>query len=67
MSECPLTQKQIEIVRWLADGKEQVEIAAIMQCARNTVSRHVSRAHQATGTFNMHGLVAMALRREWIV
>lgn len=67
MSECPLTQKQIEIIRWLADGKEQVEIAQIIECSRNRITRHVSRAHQAVGTFNMHGLVAMALRRGWIV
>ncbi len=66
MSECPLTHKQIEIIRWLADGKEQVEIAEIMGSARNTITRHVSRAHQAVGTFNMHGLVAMSLRKGWI-
>lgn len=67
MAECPLTHKQIEIIRWLANGKEQVEVAEIIGCARNSVSRHVSKAHQTVGTFNMHGLVAMALRKGWIV
>lgn len=66
MSKCPLSSKQLEVVRFLADGKTQTEIAIITKRARNTITRYVQRCHTNSGTFTMHGLVAMALRNGWI-
>lgn len=66
MRDCPLSSKQIEIVQLLADGKTQTDIAEITGRARNTIHRYVCRCYEAAGAYNMHGLVAMAIRKGWI-
>lgn len=67
MSKCPLTQKQLGFIRLLADGKTQAEVSIITGRTRQTVTADVQKMHVACGTRTMHGLVAMALRRGWIV
>jgi DNA-binding CsgD family transcriptional regulator len=65
-SECPLTNEQIDVVRWQSHGKSYREIAEILGISPKAAVRRVERAWQTTGTFNKTGLVAMALRKGWI-
>lgn len=65
-TDCPLTEKQIEIVSWLSHGKTFGEIAEFLGISRKAVSNRMDRAWVATGTRNRHGIVAMALRKGWI-
>ena len=66
MSECPLTEPQLEVVRWLSQGKTYSEIAEIEGCSLSALQHRTARAWDKTGTSNTTGLVAMALRRGWI-
>lgn len=65
-SPCPLTDRQIEVVRLLADGVTQAEIAQRLYLGLTTVKTHLAHAHQRAGTRSAAHLVATALRRGWI-
>ncbi|QEP29890.1 hypothetical protein HYP99_gp103 [Sinorhizobium phage ort11] len=65
-SECPLTEPQLEVIRWFSYGKTYEDIASILNCTVKAVNRRMERAWQSTGTFNKTALVAMALRQGWI-
>lgn len=64
--ECPLTNEQIEVVRWLSYGKTYSEAADFIGISIKAAKRRVERAWLVTGTFNKTALVAMALRQKWI-
>ena len=66
MCDCPLSELELSIVRWLADGKDGEEIAVIIDRKRITVNRHISATKDKTGTHNLHGLVAFVLRKGWL-
>lgn len=62
-----LTPRENEVLRWLAAGKTNGEIATILTLARGTVNRHVERIFEKLGAENRtaaatiaraHGLVA---------
>jgi len=65
MSECPLTEQQLEIVRWLSHGKTYSETAEFTGISMKATQRRVERAWISTGTKNKTGLVSMALRKGW--
>ncbi len=65
-SECPLTNEQVEAVRWLSYGKTYSEAAEFMGISMKATQRRIERAWRVTGTFNKTALVAMALRKGWI-
>jgi len=64
--QTPLNKSQMEIVRWLADGKSYPEICEILVKSKTYVVRRMKEAYDKTGTHNPHGLVAISLRRGWI-
>lgn len=64
---CPLTPAQINVVKWLADGKTAQDIADIEGVGIKGVQSHISRALVAAGAAKSTSLVAMALRKGWIV
>lgn len=64
---CPLSEKQLEAIKWLSFGKTSVEVCEIMGLKhRMTLDRVLSPAFVKTETYTRHGLVAVALRRGWI-
>ena len=66
MSDCPLSETELRIVRWFSDGKEVNDIASIIDRSRVTVGRHIASAYDKTGTHNFQGLVAFVLRKGWL-
>lgn len=66
MTECPLTEKEINIVKLLADGHHAYEIADRTSRSIWTIRKHIENAHDKTGHATSAGLVAMALRKGWI-
>lgn len=64
--QCPLSNRQLEVVRWLSDGHAADVVAEIMQISLNTLQRHIADAKDASGAANTAGLVAMSLRKGWI-
>ena len=55
-----LTQREAEVLRWLAEGKTSYEIATILKISPRTVSKHLRRVYQKLGVENRHAAVAMA-------
>ncbi|MFK3847910.1 helix-turn-helix transcriptional regulator [Agrobacterium pusense] len=66
MCDCPLSETELRVVRWLSDGKDCQDIAIILERSKMTVTRHIASSYNKTGTHNMHGLVAFALRKGWL-
>lgn len=64
--DAPLSEKEIELIRWLSYGKNLDEIAEIVGTSRKALANRLDRAWDATGTSNRTALVAMALRKGWI-
>lgn len=62
-----LMEREIEILQWIADGKDNNEIADLMKLPRpQTVQAYVQRIMDRTGTASRSAAVAWALRRGLI-
>jgi LuxR family transcriptional regulator, quorum-sensing system regulator BjaR1 len=59
-----LTDREREILRWIAAGKTGWEIGEILGIAEATVSAHMANVRQKLGTRNAAHSVAEALRRH---
>lgn len=58
-----LTARQTEVLRWVADGKRNEDIAKITGSTPRAVQAHVRRLMDAMGAGTRAGAVAVALRR----
>ncbi|KQN76037.1 LuxR family transcriptional regulator [Duganella sp. Leaf61] len=56
-----LTSREIEVLRWTADGKTSSEVGQIMQISERTVNFHVNNSLEKLGTSNKTACVAKAL------
>lgn len=66
MSDCPLNPDQLEIIKWLADGKLHEEVADLVGVSRTIVWRRTCTAKNLAGAATTASLVAMSLRKGWI-
>ncbi|WP_280141723.1 helix-turn-helix transcriptional regulator [Rhizobium sp. NFR07] len=66
MEKCPFSQRQVEMIQWLANGKTASEIGEILGLSLWTVQKYLDRAKQAAGVRKDTALVATALRNGWI-
>ncbi|MCB1508333.1 MAG: autoinducer binding domain-containing protein [Hyphomicrobiaceae bacterium] len=57
-----LTQRELDIVKWCAEGKTEPEIAIILGISTATVANHIASARSKFGGINKTGLVANAIR-----
>ena len=58
----PLTPREREVMRWVAAGKSDIEIAEILSIAPATVTLHVERAKRKLDAFRRTFAVVKALR-----
>jgi DNA-binding CsgD family transcriptional regulator len=49
-----LTDRQVEILHWVAQGKSNSEIAQILRLSEHTVKNHLKQVLQRLGTANRH-------------
>ncbi len=56
-----LTHREIEVLRWSADGKSAAEISAIWSVSKNTVDFHIKNAVKKLQTCNKTAAVARAV------
>jgi LuxR family quorum sensing-dependent transcriptional regulator len=56
------TAREIEVLRWVANGKSAWEIGEILQITKRTVDEHVQAAVRKLGATNRTHAVALALR-----
>ena len=63
---CPLSERELEALRCVADGLTNVEVAQALGVAAATVKTHLDHVFLKTGTTGRAAAVALALRRGWI-
>lgn len=66
MTNCPLTEKELTVIKWLADGHTVPEIAEFEHRLKAGIHARIVKSRNKTGTATAAGLVALALRRGWI-
>jgi LuxR family quorum sensing-dependent transcriptional regulator len=59
-----LTPRQLEIIFWLAEGKDVSSIASILKCAERTVSAHIQEIKKQTNSLNITHAVAKVLLNQ---
>jgi LuxR family transcriptional regulator, quorum-sensing system regulator BjaR1 len=57
-----LTRREIECLKWAADGKTEWEISAILNVSEHTADKHLANAHRKLGAANRAQAVANAIR-----
>lgn len=55
-----LTEREIEVLRWTADGKTSADISAILTISDNTVNFHIKNAVAKLGVANKTAAVVKA-------
>lgn len=58
----PLSTRELEVVRWTAQGKTSVEIGRILSLSDHTINAHMTNAIKKLDCVNRTQLVAKALR-----
>ena len=59
-NELGLTYRQAELLHWIAKGKTNAEIAAILECSFFTVKTHIKEVFQRLGVNNRAGAIGAA-------
>lgn len=57
-----LTPREVECLRWAAEGKSEWEISAILHVSEHTADKHLANAHRKLGAANRAHAVALAIR-----
>lgn len=57
-----LTPREVEVLRWVANGKSAWEIGEILHIAKRTVDAHVQAGVRKLGATNRTHAVSLALR-----
>lgn len=61
-----LSQRELELLRWLAEGYSSKQIADYMDISKHTVDTHRRNLIQKTGCYNIVQLVARCTRQGLI-
>lgn len=56
-----LTAREIEVLRWVANGKSAWEVGEILHITKRTVDEHVQTGVRKLGAFNRTHAVALAI------
>jgi DNA-binding CsgD family transcriptional regulator len=65
-ADVPLTQRELEILRLVATGQKNREIAAQLVVTEQTVKNHLSRIMHKLGVPNRTHAVTFAVRQGWL-
>ena len=66
VDDCPLTDREIEVLRVTGDGYAVAEIAARLHLAQGTVRNYLSSAMQKTQTRTRHEAARYAREHDWL-
>lgn len=64
--QCPLTARELEIVRHLSNGETAASIAGKIEATEFSVAMQIKIARRVVGARNSSHLAATALRKGWI-
>ena len=63
MAGGPLSPREIEVLKWIAEGKSNKEIAALLFISEGTVKTHVLSIHEKLGVGDRTEAVVTAIKR----
>ncbi len=63
---CPLSKRELEILRWTADGKTAEEVALILGISARTIHFHLTNIMQVLTVSNKTAAVSRAQLRGWL-
>jgi len=63
MAGGPLSAREIEVLKWIAEGKSNKEIAALLFISEGTVKTHVLNIHEKLGVGDRTEAVVTAIKR----
>jgi two-component system NarL family response regulator len=63
MAGGPLSPREIEVLKWIAEGKSNKEIAAVLFISEGTVKTHVLSIHEKLGVTDRTEAVVIAIKR----
>ncbi|MFD5315955.1 response regulator [Streptomyces sp. NPDC127098] len=66
VDDCPLTDRELDVLRVTRDGYSVADIAARLHLAEGTVRNYLSRAMQKTGTRTRHEAARYAREHDWL-
>ena len=66
IDDCPLTERELDVLRLTQNGKSVSEIASELYLAAGTVRNYLSSAMQKTGTHSRHLAARHAVERDWL-
>ena len=66
VDDCPLTDRELEVLRVTRDGYSVAEIAARTHLAQGTVRNYLSNAMQKTQTRTRHEAARYAREHDWL-
>lgn len=66
VDDCPLTEREIDVLRATGDGYSAAEIAARLHLAEGTVRNYLSHAMQKTQTRTRHEAARYAREHDWL-
>jgi DNA-binding CsgD family transcriptional regulator len=58
----PLTERELEALRWTMEGKTAWEVGSILGISEQTAVRHLSNATRKLGCVHKHHAVVTAMR-----
>ena len=62
----PITSRETQILDYIAEGKQNKEIATILQISENTIKNHVSAIFRKLNANDRAHAVVIAIRHGWI-
>ena len=66
MDDCPLTERELDVLRLTAEGLSVREMSAQLHLASGTVRNYLSSAMQKTTTASRHEAARVARERNWL-
>lgn len=66
MDDCPLTEREIDVLRVTGEGYSVADIAAQLHLARGTVRNYLSSAISKTNARTRHDAARYARERDWL-
>ena len=66
MDDCPLSDRELDVLRLTSEGLSVREISARLHLAAGTVRNYLSSAMQKTGTESRLGALRAARERSWL-
>ena len=66
IDDCPLTEREVDVLRVTGEGYSVAEIAAQLHLAEGTVRNYLSNAMQKTQTRTRHEAARYARQHDWL-